>query len=211
MPGVSTRSGILSVLKRRSLDPLIRDGTWEVPELFDREDQAFTRTEMARTLGLAAVCVAVLLTIYYTLPISPRPGEGVWLRLTIVVVVFGVVLVHEVNAIARHGQPRHRAVIALAVLIPLFIVMFASLYVIASQSNAAAFGTSMSRTQALYFTIVVLSTVGFGDITPRTDSARLLTTVQIVCDLLLVSVVIRLILQVATRPTQRPDPHPDGT
>jgi voltage-gated potassium channel len=182
-----------------------------MPELSDREDPAFTRTEVVKTIGLAALCVAVLLTIYYTLPIAPDPREAVWLRLTVVVVVFGVVLVHEVNAIAKHGQPMQRAVIALAVLIPLFIVMFSTLYLITSRSDAAAFGTSMSRTQALYFTVVVLSTVGFGDITPKTDPARLLPTIQIVCDLLLVGVVIRLILKVATRPTRRPDSHPDGT
>jgi hypothetical protein len=180
-----------------------------MPEPSDRV--GFTRTEMIKTIGLATLCAAVLLTIYYTLPIEPHPREGVWLRLTIVVVGFGVVLVHEVSAIARHGRPMHRAVIALAVLVPLFVVMFAALYLITSRSNPAAFDTSMSRTQALYFTVVVLSTVGFGDITPRTDPARLLTTIQIVCDLLLIGVVIRLILRIATRPTHRSDRHPDGT
>ena len=131
------------------------------------------------------------------------------MRLTIVVVVFGVVLVHEVNAIARHDQPIHRAVIALAVLIPLFVVMFSALYLITSRSNPAAFGTSMSRTQALYFTVVVLSTVGFGDITPKTDPARLLTTIQIVCDLLLIGVVVRLVLRVANAAdTAPPGPSP---
>ena len=83
-------------------------------------------------------------------------------------------------------------------LVPLFVVMFAALYLITSRSNPAAFDTSMSRTQALYFTVVVLSTVGFGDITPETDPARLLTTIQIVCDLLLIGVVIRLILRIAS-------------
>ena len=89
--------------------------------------------------------------------------------------------------------------------------MFSSLYVITSRSNPDAFETSMSRTQALYFTVVILSTVGFGDITPKTDPARLLTTIQIVCNLLLISVVIQLILKVATRPRHRPGPPPDGT
>ena len=179
-------------------------------ESSDAEDHAFTGTEMVRTIGLATLCVAVPLTMYYTLPISPHPREAVWLRLAIVVVVFGVVLVHEVKAIAQHGNRIHRAVIALAVLVPLFVVMFSALYLITSQSNPSAFGTAMTRTQALYFTVVVLSTVGFGDITPKTDPARLLTTVQIVCDLLLIGVVFRLILRVATRPTRRPGAHPGG-
>ena len=80
---------------------------WEMPELSERVDQDFTRTEMVKTIGLAALCVAVLLAVYYTVPITPDPGEQVWLRLAIVVVVFGVVLVHEVHAIARHRRPTH--------------------------------------------------------------------------------------------------------
>lgn len=202
--------GIVSAMERRSLDASAA-GTGDMPGSSVRSDRGLTRTEMVKTIGLSALCVAFLLTIYYTLPLAPRPREAVWLRLMIVVVVFGAVLVHEVKAIAQHGQPIHRAVIALAVLVPLFVVMFASLYLITSQSNAAAFGMAMSRTQALYFTVVVLSTVGFGDITPKSDPARLLTTVQIVCDLLLVGVVFRLILRVASRPSRRTDPRGDGT
>jgi hypothetical protein len=41
--------------------------------------------------------------------------------------------------------------------------------------------------------------VGFGDITPKTDLARLVTTVQMLADLAVVAVVIRLILGAATR------------
>jgi voltage-gated potassium channel len=37
----------------------------------------------------------------------------------------------------------------------------------------------MTHTDALYFTVTVFATVGFGDITARTDTARLLVTVQI--------------------------------
>ena len=49
-----------------------------MPEMSDREDhQAFTRSEMVKTIGLAALCVAVLLTIYYTVPISPHPRDAV--------------------------------------------------------------------------------------------------------------------------------------
>jgi hypothetical protein len=36
----------------------------------------------------------------------------------------------------------------------------------------------LSRTDALYYTITVFSTVGFGDITPRADLARIVTMVQ---------------------------------
>jgi hypothetical protein len=97
-----------------------------------------------------------------------------------------------------------RAVVALAVLVPTFVVMFSWIYLTLSRSNPASFGGVLSRSEALDFTITVLSTVGFGDIVPKTDVARLTTSVQMVADLMLIAVVVRLILGVASRAvTQR--------
>ena len=56
---------------------------------------------------------------------------------------------------------------------------------------------------ALYFTVTIFSTVGFGDITPKTDLARLVTTVQMLADLAVIAVVVRLILGTASRSADR--------
>ncbi len=48
-------------------------------------------------------------------------------------------------------------------------------------------------------TVTVFSTVGFGDITPKTEVAQLVTTVQMLVDLVVVGVVVRLILTTAAR------------
>ena len=59
-----------------------------------------------------------------------------------------------------------RAIEALAAAIPLFLLVFAAAYVKLDSTQAQAFSEPLSRTDALYFTITVFSTVGFGDITP---------------------------------------------
>ena len=41
----------------------------------------------------------------------------------------------------------------------------------------------LSRTDALYFTVTVFSTVGFGDISPTSESARLVVSGQMILDL----------------------------
>ena len=169
----------------------------------DAEEHEFTRREMAITVVLAAAVAATLLALYYTLPFQPRPHDAVWWRVIVLLGVFLAVLSHEVNSILRHGQPMGRAVIALALLLPLFVVMFAWLYLTMSRSNPAAFGVAMTCTQALYFTVTVLSTVGFGDITPKTDPARLVTTVQMAADLVLLAVVVRLIFGAASRAVEQ--------
>jgi hypothetical protein len=169
----------------------------------DIQAPELTRRETAATLALAGLCLAGLLIGYYTIPIVPHPHSSVWWRLVIGIGVVAVVLSHEINAILRHGRPMRRAIIALAVILPLFVVMFSWLYLTLSRSTPGAFSTLMTRTKALYFTITVLSTVGFGDIVPRTDPARLVVCVQMVLDLALFAVVVRLILGAASRAVSR--------
>jgi hypothetical protein len=57
-----------------------------------------------------------------------------------------------------------------------------------------SFSEGMSRTDALYFTMTVFSTVGFGDISPRSQTARLLVTGQITANLLLLGVAARVLV-----------------
>ena len=87
----------------------------------------------------------------------------------------------------------------MATIISLFLVLFAWLYLTMSISNPAAFGVLLTRTSSLYFTITVFSTVGFGDITPKSDPARIVAMVQMLTDLADLAVVVRLILGAATR------------
>jgi voltage-gated potassium channel len=81
-----------------------------------------------------------------------------------------------------------------------------------SHADPTAFvGGRLSRSSALYFTVTVFSTVGFGDITPKTDAARLVVTVQMLADLAVLAIVIRLIFGAVTRGVarQRRSTEPD--
>jgi len=61
----------------------------------------------------------------------------------------------------------------------------------------------MTRTNALYFTVTVFATVGFGDITAKTEAARLLVTVQMIIDLIILGFGARVILGAVSRARQR--------
>ena len=163
------------------------------------ERKPMSRNQAIMTAVLAVTWAAVALAVYYSLPLIRKPHAPVWSRLLVALAIFGVVLVLELRSIARHADPMRRAVIALSVLLPLFVLTFAWIYLTISRSNPAAFGESLSRSSALYFTITVLSTVGFGDIVPKTDPARLVTAVQMISDLTLLAVIVRLIFDVASR------------
>jgi voltage-gated potassium channel Kch len=73
------------------------------------------------------------------------------------------------------------------------------------QADAANFTQPLTRVDALYFTVVTFATVGFGDVTPRSELARLTVTVQIVFDLILVGLVVRVFVQSVQRGLARRD------
>jgi len=147
----------------------------------------------------SSIAAAVLLALYYVLP---TPGSVVLGTVACAVVFFGVVG-FELHAILKDPRPVPRAVIAMGRVLPLFIVMFAWLYVAISVSDANTFSEPLTRSASLYFTITVLSTVGFGDITPVTDAARLLVAVQMLCDLVVIVIVVKLITGVAKHRVQQ--------
>ncbi len=56
----------------------------------------------------------------------------------------------EHRGISKSGQPMLRAVPAMATVTPLFLVVFAWLYLTMSHSDPAAFGGPLTRTKCLY-------------------------------------------------------------
>jgi voltage-gated potassium channel len=159
----------------------------------------FQRSHLVKTLVRALVSAVLLVVVYYAFPIEHRAHQSVALRLSAALVLFSIVLAVEVRQIAKHDHPMLRAGVAMATIIPLFLVLFAWIYLTTSTSSPAAFGEHLNRTGALYFTVTVFSTVGFGDITPKTDPARIVAMVQMLSDLAVLAVVVRLILGAATR------------
>jgi hypothetical protein len=65
--------------------------------------------------------------------------------------------------------------------------------------SAANFSAPLDRTNALYFTVTVFSTVGFGDITATTHTARLVVTAQMVADLVIIGIAIQVIVGAVKR------------
>ena len=72
---------------------------------------------------------------------------------------------------------------ALAAAIPLYLLGFSAVYFVMAASYPASFSEALSRMGALYFTVTVFATVGFGDITAVDDAARAVVTAQIVLNL----------------------------
>ncbi|MCC3776596.1 potassium channel family protein [Streptomyces sp. UNOB3_S3] len=105
-----------------------------------------------------------------------------------------LLFLRQLRSISRSPQPRLRAVETLATTVPLFLLLFAATYYLLERNVPGSFSEVLDRTGALYFTLTVFSTVGFGDIVARSGSARIITTAQMTADVLLVGVAARVVV-----------------
>ena len=78
---------------------------------------------------------------------------------------------------------------------PLFLLLFAATYFLMAQANTDNFNVhSLTRTDSLYFTITVFATVGFGDISATSQVARMAVMVQMILDLLVLGLLVKVFL-----------------
>ena len=150
---------------------------------------------LARTLGN----VTALIVLYYFLPLDQPFGWSTVAALLAGLAFIALLTTWHVRSVLRSPHPGLRAAETLAVTVPLFLVLFAASYQTLAATDPAAFTQPLSRTDTLYFVVTVFATVGFGDISPVSDAARVLTTVQMIADLVLIGLVVKAMLSAVER------------
>jgi voltage-gated potassium channel len=159
--------------------------------------------KIVRTVLRVAGSVIALVTLYYLLPLDHATEPAAVTMLLIGLAAYVALVVFQVRWIIRSPYPGLRAIESLATSVPFFLLLFASTYVVLAAISTASFGEHLSHTDGLYFTVTVFSTVGFGDITAKTDTARLVVTGQMIADLIVLGLAIRVIVSAVRRGQQR--------
>ena len=154
---------------------------------------------IGRGLFRALASTVVMVALYYVLPFDRRSGGFVFAVLVVGIVLLALMIAWQVRAIESSAYPAIRAVQALATAAPLFLLLFASTYVVLSVDDAHTFTEPLSRSDALYLSVTIFATVGFGDISAQTETARLVVTAQMLLDLVVLGLGIKVILGAAKR------------
>lgn len=164
---------------------------------------------IARGLLRAIASTVVMVTLYYVLPLERRSDGFVFAVLVSGIVLLMVVIAWQVRAIERSPYPAIRAVQALATAAPLFLLLFASTYLVLSVDDNDAFTEPLSRSDGLYVAVTIFTTVGFGDISAQSEIARLVVTTQMLLDLLVLGLGIQVIVNAVKRgkASSDSDPH----
>ena len=158
---------------------------------------------MARAVLRAAGSTAALVAVYYLLPLDRSSTWAAATMLVIGMAAFIALVGFQVRWITRSPFPGLRAIEALATSVPLFVLLFAGAYVVMAAVSASNFGEKLTHTDGLYFAVTVFSTVGFGDVTAKTQEARLVVTGQLGAVLIILGLGARIILGAVTRARQR--------
>ncbi|MFI0989023.1 potassium channel family protein [Streptomyces exfoliatus] len=143
----------------------------------------------------SAVVVAAVTALYFLLPLDRDLDQHTAWVLALGLLGIGALLALQTVAVVASPYPRLRAVEALTTAVPLFLLLFSATYFLyAREQGPHTFSEPLSRIDALYFSVTVFATVGFGDIVPVSQTARVLTTVQMVADLLLVGLIAKVMV-----------------
>jgi ion channel len=146
---------------------------------------------LLRTVGVSAVLIA----LYYLAPLDQLMGTSLLVAMIIGLLALAAMTAYQVSAILRAAHPRVRAIEALATTVPLYLLLFAATYFLMSHTTTSNFNVhALTRTDSIYFTVTVFATVGFGDITPASQVARLVVVAQMILNLIVLGLGVRLIV-----------------
>jgi hypothetical protein len=168
-----------------------------VPQRLSDLDTAQQKHVILVAAGRTSIGIVILALAYTLVPVRNEYGVHPLLMLAGLVVIFGLVLWFALRNILKDPLPQVRAAQSIALTVTFYVFMFSALYLAMSILDPNHFDQPLTHISSFYFTITTLTTVGYGDIHANDDTTRLIVSLQMILNLLLIYAVIKLIVGVS--------------
>jgi len=165
---------------------------------FSESASTLSRKEKVRLLLGAIVRTvfgAAIIWIGLSLiPSDPEAVNGLPIFFIVAAIsVFGLFFHFQLKKIKKARFPQIRSIEALIMVSIMFIAVFAAIYTQISIRYPGSFSEPLDHFNAYYYAMTVLATVGFGDITPVTPVARIVSMIQMGLDLAFIGVAVKVV------------------
>jgi hypothetical protein len=134
-----------------------------------------------------------LVVAYYVVPLSFDSSAGVLVPSVLgTIAALAVVawsMIKELGHLIQGEESRSTA--ALAMLLLMLVIAFSLTFYLLERSNPGQVADLETRTDALYFTLSTMATVGYGDVHAEGQAARVLVCLVIVFDVVVVASLLR--------------------
>lgn len=173
---------------------------------------------MAKRIRRDLLALVSVLVAYYAAPVGNLPDSVASVALSVVGLLAGLValtwlIIRQVRVLFSTALDDPEAQVdGLVLLLFVVVPMFSLGYFALESADAGQFAGLATKTDALYFTLSTLATVGFGDVHAAGQVARALVIVQMTFDLVFIAAVASaLTTHVRRRAAAISGGRPDGT
>jgi hypothetical protein len=183
-----------SSTRQNSLDPI--DPFGSVSNLSLGQKILLVSNYIARTVLGVALIILVLLLV----PDDLRFNAIVpYLVFAMVAIFFVWFFARQIKDVSKSHFPFLRAIEGLVLCGMLYLAAFSGIYVMISGADPQAFNQPLDHFTALYYAMVVFSTVGFGEIAPLDTTARSISMLQMVLNLVFLGIALKVLFGAAQR------------
>jgi voltage-gated potassium channel len=151
------------------------------------------RDRSSRVRVLLGVCG--MLIIFYTVPVSAQESTG-RVAISVLLTLIGVAALAWaiVEQVRRQLHNRSEDIHTLLMLLPLVAMVFALGFFVLEEHSPGQLSGVSTRTDALYFTLSTLTTVGYGDVHAEGQLARGMVILQLVFNAVFVAAAVSTVV-----------------
>ncbi|WP_405012656.1 ion channel [Kitasatospora sp. NBC_01539] len=123
----------------------------------------------------------LMLVVWFTVPLQvfgPHNPVLSWTVFAGALLALAALLLRQIWAELSGRADRH-PVVGISLLMVASMLVFATCYLALARDPGQFAGQLTTRVDALYFTVITMATVGYGDITPSGQEARSMVMLQI--------------------------------